>query len=104
MTTIDLDSDSDRSDAADLDEEFDELLRLLDIAADSAEYKLTDGRVTDPKREQARSKWCNTLVKVVRERRQVIESRELVRLSEELEQLKEQREHGSESVEVGSRW
>lgn len=93
--------DSDRSD--ELDEEFNELLDLLDVAADAAEYKLTDGRITDASKEQARSKWANTLVKAVRERRQVIESRELVRLSEELEQLKEQRESDG-SVGVSDRW
>ena len=81
----------------DLNAEYDRMLKLLDVAAQQAVYKLAgDGRVTDHQKEQARSKWANTLVKTVRERRQTIESREIERMSREIEQLREQR--------VGRRW
>lgn len=82
------------SDARELDAEYQQMLDLLDIAAEQCKYKIAgDGRIADASREQARSKWVNTLTKVVRERRQVIESKELVELAEQIEELKERQEH-----------
>lgn len=71
-------------------DELAELEELLDQAADQCIYKIAgDGRITDPAREKARSKWVNSLVRVVKERRQVYETRKLEDLEAELEELKE---------------
>lgn len=84
--------DPDEFDTDDLADEYDHMLKLLDVAAQQAVYKLVgDGRVTDHQKEQARSKWANTLIKSVQTRRQVLESREIERMSREIEELREQR-------------
>ncbi|MFC7007946.1 hypothetical protein [Halalkalicoccus salilacus] len=84
--------DPDEFDTDDLTNEYDHMLKLLDVAAQQAVYKLVgDGRVTDHQKEQARSKWANTLIKSVQTRRQVLESREIERMSREIEELREQR-------------
>lgn len=101
MSDVQSDTDADRSPVLDADgeddldpdalsEEFDDLLGAVDIAAEAAIYKLQgSGRITDAKKEQARSKWANTLIKACREKRQIMETRELVRFAEQIDELKE---------------
>lgn len=87
--------DGDDLDLEQLNDEYDRMLAMLDVGADQCIYKIAgNGRITDPAKEQARSKWVNSLTKIVRERRQVVESRELVNLASEIEEIKESRESG----------
>lgn len=69
-------------------DEYAELLDHLDVALDEAIRKIEDGRIRDAQREQARCRYLNTLVKIVRERRQVLEARDLEEMSRELDELK----------------
>lgn len=94
-TDTDLNTDDGDLDLDALNDEYDEMLALLDIGAEQCVYKIAgNGRITDPAKEQARSKWVNSLTKIVRERRQVVESRELVNLASEIEEIKESKETG----------
>lgn len=72
-------------------EEYEELLEILDVGIEQAVYKIDgDGRISDPDRERARAKWCNTLAKLVKERRMVLRDRDLVELTEVAERIEEQ--------------
>ena len=88
----DGDQDQNQGDRAEREAEFDQMLDQLDAAASACLYKIDgDGRVSDPQREQARSKWVNSLVRVIKERRQVLEAKQLDELEEEIEELKRER-------------
>lgn len=81
--------DRDFSDHADRQAEYEEMLEKLELAADQCLYKIDGGgRITDAKKETARVKWVNSLVRVLKERRQILEARELEQLEEQIEQLK----------------
>lgn len=74
-------------------EEYTEMLEQLEAAADACLYKIDgEGRIKDAKKEQARSKWINSLVRVVKERREVLKARRLEELADDVEQLKADRE------------
>lgn len=74
-------------------QEYEAMLEQLDTAAEQCLWKINGGgRITDAKKEQARAKWVNSLVRVVKERRNILEARELEQLHEEIEQLKVNRE------------
>lgn len=94
-TRVRADSSSTRDEYTERQREYNEMLEKLDLAADQCIYKISgEGRITDAKKEQARTKWINSLVRVVKERRQILEQRELEQLEEQIEQLKEQQERG----------
>lgn len=74
-------------------EEYEEMLDQLGAAAEQCLYKIEgEGRIKDAKKEQARSKWVNSLVRVVKERRNVLKARRLEEIADEVEQLKADRE------------
>lgn len=84
-----MQSDTDTDDRLD---EYDELLDTLDIAMDEAVRKIESGRIRDATREQARCRYLDTLVKIVRERRQLLEARDLDEMSREIEEIKERQQ------------
>lgn len=76
-----------------------ELLEILDDGMEICLYKLPDpdrdrhaGRITDASKEQARSKWLNTLAKLAREKRMLLRDQDLDELSERLEELERARD------------
>lgn len=84
-----------RPETDDRQQEYEQMLEALDAAAEACLHKISgDGRITDAKKEQARAKWVNSLTRVIKERRQVLEARDLERLNEELEALKNERSRG----------
>ena len=94
------DASTHATDGDDRQAEREELLAVLDDAIEVCLYKLPDpereryaGRITDAKKEQARSKWVNSLAKLVREKRMVLRDRVIDDLADRVEQL--------ESVDAG---
>lgn len=92
-------ADSDVGDFDELQLEREQLAGIIDIGIEQCLYKIGDpdrdrhnGRIADPKREQARAKWVNSLAKLVREKRMLLRDRELDELAEEVEELKELQE------------
>ena len=70
-------------------EDYDEHLAALNAATEQRLYKIDgDGRITDPSREQAREKWVDSLVRMVKERRQLLKTRRIEELADELERSK----------------
>lgn len=73
-------------------DEYDELLSTLDVALDEAVRKVESGRIRDATKDQARCRYLDTLVKVCREKRQLLEARDLDEMSREIQELKERQQ------------
>ena len=82
------------SDTDDHLDKYDDLLDTLDIAMDEAVRKIEDGRIRDATKDQARCRYLDTLVKIVRERRQLLEARDLDEMNREIEEIKERQQWG----------
>lgn len=88
---------SERAENLDSSEEYERLMDTLQKGINQALYKLDgDGRIRDPKIEQARAKYLNTLAKLVKEYRMILTERDREELAARVEVLEEQLEKAEE--------
>lgn len=74
-------------------EQYDDMLEHLDIVIEQSRYKLDGpGRITDASLENARANHGKTIIRAIKERREVLRSRRLEEIADEVEQLKADRE------------
>ena len=87
----DCKTDSASDKYAERQEEYEEMIAHLDATIECARHKLDgEGRIRDSKKEHARTRWANSLIRAVRERADVLEQMELSELHREVERLREQ--------------
>ena len=82
------------TDAIDVDleeyDEYDEMLSHLDNAIEEVNYKIDNGRIRDPAKDNARVKYLRCLAYLVRSQLRVIEQRDMREYEVRLERLEEQ--------------
>lgn len=91
------DSASDKSRHAERQAEYEEMIDHLDATISEARHKLDgEGRIRDSKKEHARTRWANSLIRAVRERADILEQMELSELHRKVERLQQQQASDAE--------